>query len=551
MAGKKPQQPNSDEASFDRANASRRARIQAARESAATFCELVLRDEFTGRPIALAPYHEEWHDLCSTSDRTIIWSHLESGKTNQISVGRLIWEIGRNPNIRGAVVSNTQRQAEKIVAYVGKYIQSSPEVKAVFPDLKPGQPWTQAQLTVERPVRSKDPTIQALGLHGNIVGARLDFVLIDDILDFENTQNARHREDTWAWYHAALSGRLTKAAWVRILGNAWHHDDMMFRLSRSPGWTARAYPILLPDGTSAWPDRWSPERIEAKRQDLTPFEFARQMMCQPRTLSDTKFQEDWIRTCIRNGAGLKPVRSLDELLNDPQWVHVLTGISVEDIEARDTHRRAQLLRDPAWREEHADMSHEELRQAADAAVRLQAGDERPRFRLYTGVDLAVGRESGHESVLFTVAQCADGKRRPVEIVAGRWPGPEIIERIVDVHDRYGSVVICEDNAAQTYIIQFARERDSSVPIIPFTTGAAKLHPEMGVESIAAEFAAGKWGIPNINGKLAPEFDKWVRDLMFYDPHEHTPDRIMASWFVRDVIRRTERRPATVGVRVIG
>ena len=94
----------------------------------------------------------------------------------------------------------------------------------------------------------------------------------------------------------------------------------------------------------------------------------------------------------------------------------------------------------------------------------------------------------------------------------------------------------ENNAAQDFILQFARDR-GSIPIRPFTTTAAAKHSvEFGVESIAAEMSAGAWVIPNHDGVMHPEVAEWVDEMLYYDPRAHTGDRLMASWFAREGVR---------------
>ena len=91
---------------------------------------------------------------------------------------------------------------------------------------------------------------------------------------------------------------------------------------------------------------------------------------------------------------------------------------------------------------------------------------------------------------------------------------------------------------------------TAVPVFPFTTGRNKAHPEYGIEGLAAELAGGKWRIPNNGGRIKGETATWVQELLYYDPKEHTGDRLMASWFAREGARRLgpQGKGGTVGVR---
>ena len=98
----------------------------------------------------------------------------------------------------------------------------------------------------------------------------------------------------------------------------------------------------------------------------------------------------------------------------------------------------------------------------------------------------------------------------------------------------------EDNAAQRYIVQLLQ--GTVVPVIGVRTGRSKTHPEYGIEGMAVELAAGRWTIPSKSGKAEPEVADWVSEMLFYDPRNHTGDRLMASWFAREGARRLAEKP---------
>lgn len=449
---------------------------QIARDDPNTFIEYVIRDERTGQPLVQAPVHEAWHELASEYDRLLIWAAIEHGKSTQLSISRPMWELGRNPSLRVAVVSNTHNQAVKIVRTIARYVELSSELRRVFPKLLPGKPWTDESITVQRPFTSKDPSIQACGVHGNILGSRIDLLILDDVLDYENCRTELLRKELWDWYTATLSGRLTAKARVLVVGTAFHPEDLLHRLAKHVSWRAMRFPVLDPNtGQSRWPEAWPLERIAAKRVEMGPLEFARQMLCVARDDSEARFKREWIERCLMRGRGKQLCYGLQTLPNG--------------------------------------------------------------FSTYTGVDLAVQRhDAAGLTVLFTIAVHRNGDRELLNIESGRWSGPEIVTRLHDAHRRYFSVVMVENNAAQDFILQFARGA-SAIPIRAFTTGRNKAHPEFGVESIATEMCNGKWIIPSGDGQLHPEVDAWVQEMLYYDPKGHTGDRLMASWFSREAARQ--------------
>jgi len=453
----------------------RMLRLELARRDPNVFVPMILRDEETGAYVKQAPYHSAWQQLVTDHKRTVLWSHVESGKTQQVTIARVIWELGCDTSLRIALVSNTGTQATKMLRSISQYITDSAEVKRIFPDLKPGVQWTSEAITVERDTPAKDPSIQATGMHGNILGARLDFLIMDDVLDYENTRTDYQRAEALRWIESTLFGRLTRRARVVFIGNAWHRNDAMHMLAQRAGWHAVKFTVADPvTMESNWPERWDKERIIDKKQELGPLEFARQMMCEPRADGQSRFLSTDIERCLDRGRGTKFVYNADTV---------------------------------------------------DGTI-------------ITGVDLAVSKKSDAAmTVLFTIAILQSGDRRVLNINAGRWTAQEIISQLEDTYHRFGGHIFVESNAAQKFIVQLAQDKD--LPVRPFHTGKNKTHPTYGVESLSAEFARGQRIIPcNYDGSMEKSVREWVDEILYYDPVSHTGDRLMASWIAREGARRS-------------
>ena len=444
-----------------------------------TFCEFVLKDERSGKRIVNGEMHEVWHKFITDNDRVVIWASVESGKTQQVTIGRTLWELGHDPSKRCLVVSKSKNQAEKFIRPMRHYIENSQELRLVFPEMRPGKRWTDGAFDVAaKGGAAKDFSVECSGLDGNILGARYDFVVIDDLLDWETTRTRYQREKVLSWLRTTVFGRLTAEAKVIFLANAWEKDDAAHVFAKE-GWGSMRSPLINWDtGELAWSKQWSRERIE-KYKKSNPAEFDRQIMCMPRKPGEQRFREEWLSNCLERGRGRTLVYELEEM---PKG-----------------------------------------------------------YRTVTGVDLGIGVKDHHdETAICTLLISPYREREILWIEAGRWSAPEIVKRVLEQHRRYGSVIFVENNAAQDFLVQFARLEGDNVPIRRFTTGRNKWHPSYGVEGIAAEMSAGKWIIPSGKGDwLEDDVQKWVDEMRYFDPGSHTGDRLMASWIAREGARRDE------------
>jgi hypothetical protein len=457
------------------------------RDDPAVFSQFVLRDESKNTRITLAPMHEEWHDILNKHPRAVIWTHTEGGKSAQISVGRVLFEIGKNPNIRILVLSAALGAAKKIVRALKNYIENSVEYRMVFPHIVPDKSdttgmWRDDSFIVRRSAMSRDPTVQATGFNGNILGGRYDLIIIDDYLTAENTYSDHQRDRHYSWLKSTIEGRKTGESRLWFVGNAWHLDDSMHRYAAEANTFSKKYPILV-DGVSSWPEVWPLTRIEAEIQNRGPIEAQRSMFCNAVSDADRRFKWKYIEIALELGNGLQMARAL---------AFVPVG-----------------------------------------------------YRTVTGVDLAVTkRDSGDETAIVTAAvREKDSVRQVLDIQSGHWDGPQIIERLKDVHNRYHSHMWVESNAQQIMLKQFLNDQ-TAIPVKPFFTGKNKHDPAFGIESLAIEFSAGKWVLPNMGGALAgmqarmsPGVKKLIDQMLRYDPASHTGDVLMATWICREGARR--------------
>ena len=485
--------------------------VAVARQDPATCAELILRDEETGDPIENQSFHEDWHDAADEHDRLILMTHPESGKTNQMLVNRPLWELGNDPTLRCVVLSKTYRQAEKVTRTQARYISGSEELHLVFPNLRPGAKWTDGMFDVRKPFPTRTPSMQAIGIGSAITGDRIDRLYIDDLIDWENTRNPARREEVERFLLKQIFPRLTKRARIIICTNAWHPSDVVHKLMKRKRWHVVKHNVLDPQGHPTWPQQWSATRIEEEREAYGPLEFARIYMNQARDEGDSEFSEDYVRLCKEQGRGFSMVYVLDEAL--PPGCFILTGVD-----------------------------------------------------LATGRKKRLGKKKSDKTVLTTTLFYPDGKKQLLWVKSGRWKGPQILAEIRGTYERYGSIAIVEDNAAQVYLLQFLAEEDDPPPIYAWTTtGPKKWNPNFGVASLAIEMARGDWiypcsepypGAPIDECVCDEEVQQLIEDQLYFDPSAHTGDHLMSMWFVREGGRRirrdrTKESGGGVNVTVVG
>lgn len=485
------------------------AHLALCRKDINAFVEYVIKDDETQKPVKQGVIQRKLHALADKHRRVAIMSMPESGKTKNLVVARTLFELGNNPNLRFGIVCQSAEKAQKSLKSIAEHIKNSKELHEVFPDLKPdySAPWTNKQLTVIRTSDAADPSIQAFGSLSDITGARIDRLIVDDLLTGKNTITKHQRDAVYNFFFGTLPSRMTRDARIIILSNAWHPDDLVHRLEANQkagnsSWHVERIPVLDDNGDPVWPEQWPLSRIEEKRLEVGPLQFAREMLCQARSDSDARFRSDYLVRACMNGRGLNTASSWEEIEAPKEDC----GIEIDDWTLR------------------TELKHY-----------MQTGVWRVPLHIYTGVDLAFAVHSAaDETAIVTVLVYPNGLRQILHVTAGRWTFPEVCDKLEAIYEALRpEKIMIESNAAQTVVAQHLT-RTTDLPIVPYTTGKAKADPTMGVEAIAGAMALGRWAIPSTDGSIRGILDhqvsRLVEECLYYTPEKHTGDRLMALWF---------------------
>jgi hypothetical protein len=439
-------------------------------------------------------------------------------KTSVWSVNYSVWRMIRDPNVRIAVVSKTQQLAKKIVHEI-KQILSLPQYAKLHAAFMPeggwkGDSWTRTEIYLSGvDVAQKDPTLQALGLGGQIYGSRLDVILLDDLVDMKNTHTYKDLAD---WVGTEVDSRVDDDGMLAVLGTRLAPDDLYSELrdlldydGETSVWTWFAQPAVLEmpekDPTTwvtVWPEMW-PGISLARKKAVLPSEARWQLTYQQMDASiDQVFPSGAVTASIDHRRAAGPQEGL----------YTVLGV------------------DPA----------------ADGFTAM----------IVMGVDLATGRRFVLDG--WNKAKC------PPELLVGK---------IKEFVTRYGvREAVVERNAFQGFL---TRQRDlldfcyaNNCLLTEHYTGAQKWDENLGVSSMAPWFMScaehdlerDVWTrrptefhqISLPNPKFASFVDELVTQLTTWQPRtgqakQHTlTDLVMACWFasigIQKVLDRAKNTP---------
>lgn len=210
-------------------------------------------------------------------------SLIPTHNSSTITIDYATYRICMNPNVRIILVSKKAEQAKKFLYAIKMRLTSSRFAKlqaAYAPSggfkAGRGDAWTANMIYVAgRDSAEKDPTVEALGIGGQIYGARADLIILDDVVTLTN---AGEWSKQMEWINQEVASRLYGGK-LLVVGTRVAPQDLYSELlngenylsGRSP-WTHLRQPAVLAfsDDPKDWKTLWpaSTEPLDEEQKPL-------------------------------------------------------------------------------------------------------------------------------------------------------------------------------------------------------------------------------------------------------------------------------------------
>lgn len=245
----------------------------------------------------LQPFHRRWLEYQIQNPKTLVLAPRGFGKSSVCNVLYCLWQLIRNPNVRILIVSNTHSQAQSFLWEIRRQIESNEKFKEVFTDFRPGDRWSDSELVLANKTKiTKESNITAVGAQGAIVSKHVDLLILDDLVDQENSRTELQREKLEQWLAMTLLPTLEPEGKIHFLGTRYHSEDLYSRLSKG---TYKNFTLidqaLKSDGTSLWPEKFPAGLLENKKTELGTIAFDMQYQNDASASQGDIFRYDWVQ----------------------------------------------------------------------------------------------------------------------------------------------------------------------------------------------------------------------------------------------------------------
>lgn len=457
-------------------------------------------------------------------------------KTMTITINYVTYRIVKNPNISVIVISKTQEQAKKFL-YAIKQRLTHPryaDLQAAFGPADgykaTADQWSANKIYLGGDIRdndAKDPTVEAIGMGGQVYGARADLIVLDDVVTLSNANEWAKQQE---WIRQEVASRLppgggqllvvgTRVSAVDLykeLRNPQHYTDGVLP------WSYLSMPAVLEyaDDPKDWKTLWA-----KSEQPLTDTDMP----------DENGYFDRWTGerlTAVRNEAG------------PSKWSLVYQNLDIAE----------NAIFDPICVRGAVNGMRKSGALIAGAAGHP---DNAQNFYRIIGIDPAM---SGDTAAVAYAVDRRTHKRYVMDVHVMSSPTPAAIRSLIkEWTDAYKPhTVIVESNAFQLFLTQDEEIRNflatRGINYRPHYTGNNKQDPEFGVASLAPLFGtvikrdgnnnnlkhAGDNIIELPDSSRNEHIKKLVEQLVTWQPGVQGKrlkmDAVMALWFCEIVAR---------------
>lgn len=256
--------------------------------------------EFLDSPIF--PHHRSWIDVLEGREPSYLHESMvyepasprrllinvppEHAKSTVITVNYCVYRIAMDPNIKITIVSKTQERAKEYLYSIKQRLSHErwSKMQAVYGSAggwkEDADTWKTDRIYLSRDSTEKDPTVQALGIGGQITGARSNLIILDDVV---TSANAHEHDKQISWLQREVVTRLGDTGRLLIVGTRMASNDFYREIRNPAHWTGGKSPftyLAMPavlefaDKPDNWVTLWPKSNMpwEGSDENLQPDE---------------------------------------------------------------------------------------------------------------------------------------------------------------------------------------------------------------------------------------------------------------------------------------
>jgi len=216
-------------------------------------------------------------------DRLCIVQPPRTSKSSLITLSFPFWLILMNPELNILIVTYNDKLANRFGTRLRQVFLENEDLLASRDIYLSKAEHAKASFSFENSKGELLGSINLVGTGGTITGTDVDIAICDDLIKgFKDTTN-RLLDDLYEWFKEILIPRLEPHSKLFVLGTRWHTQDIIGRLKENHAdkYDFIELKALNEDGTCIWPNKYTPEFFEERRNEVGDRVFEAEYQGQP------------------------------------------------------------------------------------------------------------------------------------------------------------------------------------------------------------------------------------------------------------------------------
>lgn len=234
--------------------------------------------------------HPEWTIACARHDRVALGASRGFAKSTKFHEF-LMRDALTVPQFSGLLVKSSQDHSETALRSMARQFEENSRIVQDYGELRPGKgknrAWSSSIMEMMNGTTLQGKSITARSVRGK----RPKRILADD-LEYDPKKGTSIDElikDTDTFIFKVLLPMLRKGSALHIIGTTISRRMFLWKLITNEDadpridpdrWFRAFFPLVLPDGSPAWPEEYPDDEIDRKRQELGS-NFGPECMCLP------------------------------------------------------------------------------------------------------------------------------------------------------------------------------------------------------------------------------------------------------------------------------
>jgi len=242
--------------------------------------------------------------------RLDLWAR-EHAKSSIITFGQTISDILNDPDVTIGIFSHTRPIAKAFLRQIMRELQENVILHNAFPDIlwgkniKESPKWSEDDgIIVRRNGNPKEATIEAWGLvDGQPTSKHYKILIYDDIVVRESVTTPEMIAKTLNGLEQSYNLGVTPGGHRRFIGTRWHFSDAYATVKERRTAIPREHPGKEGGTNEGKSVLWTEEIHEEKRRSMGIYNYASQILLNPKEDSLQGFSRDWIQYYTNVAAG--------------------------------------------------------------------------------------------------------------------------------------------------------------------------------------------------------------------------------------------------------